>query len=144
MGQNTIKSIGDEFEYEGGKDENMKKSPAKKGEGEEEKKELTPAEKKELEEKREAANTKAKALLGKYVGEHKCLMGFGLFMNIAGMVGEFVTPLFIGWVIDAIVEAGEADKKGIPADVHGKWDEVNTLIWQWMVFNAAGSIMQGL
>ena len=42
-------------------------------------------------------------------------MAFGLIMNLAGMIGEFVTPMFIGWVIDAIV--------------HNDYDKVNTLVW---------------
>jgi hypothetical protein len=42
-------------------------------------------------------------------------MGFGLVLNVCGMVGEFVTPLFIGMVIDAI------DNK--------LYDKVNTLVW---------------
>jgi hypothetical protein len=50
-----------------------------------------------------------------------------MFMNIVGMVGEFVTPLFIGKVIDAIVDS--------------KWDDVNQLIWIWMVFNGVGSVL---
>jgi len=66
-------------------------------------------------------------MIGGYLTEHRCLFGFGLFMNIAGMIGEFVTPLFIGMVIDAIVAKD--------------WDRVNTLIWQWMIFNGVGSVM---
>jgi len=89
--------------------------PKKDKDGEEEKKELTPEEKAEKEARAKAAHAKAKELLKSYVGKHKCLMAFGLLMNLAGMVGEFVTPLFIGWVIDAIV--------------HSDYDKVNTLVW---------------
>jgi len=49
------------------------------------------------------ASDKAKELLWGYIGESKCLMFFGLFLNLLGMIGEFASPLFIGWVIDAIV-----------------------------------------
>jgi ABC-type bacteriocin/lantibiotic exporter with double-glycine peptidase domain len=120
----------DDLQFEGGETKKGEdaKSPAKKVE--EEKKELTPEEKAAKAQKDALAQAKARQLLKGYVGEHCCLFAFAMTMNIAGMIGEFVTPLFIGWVIDDIVKR--------------KWDDVDTLVWQWMVFNAAGSIMQGL
>jgi len=89
--------------------------PKKGKDGEEEKKELTPEEKAEKAALAKLAKAKAKELLGGYIGKHKSLMIFGLLMNLAGMVGEFVTPLFIGWVIDAIVNSD--------------YDKVNTYVW---------------
>ena len=101
-------------------------APKKDGAGKEEKKELTPEEKAEKAARDSAAHAKAGELLKSYIGKHKCLMGFGLVLNLAGMVGEFVTPLFIGKVVDAIVLK--------------EYDHVNTLVWQWMVFNAVSNI----
>jgi hypothetical protein len=54
----------------------------------------------------------------------------GFALNILGMVGEFVSPLFIGWVVDAIVAAEPA--------------EVRRLIIWWMIFNTAGAVFAGM
>jgi hypothetical protein len=66
------------------------------------KKVLTAEEKKAKKVRDELSNAKAKELLGQYIKKYRCLMFFGFFFNVTGMVGEFVTPLFIGKVIDAI------------------------------------------
>ena len=95
---------------------------ATKGGSEEKKVELTPEEKAEKAERNRIAQAKAKELLGGYVGRHKTLLGAGLFLNLIALVGEFVTPLFIGKVIDAIVKAD--------------YDEVDNLVIWWMIFNA--------
>jgi len=50
------------------------------------------------------ANDEASRLLGSYVRKYKWLLSLGVFLNVLGMVGEFISPLFIGWVIDAIVD----------------------------------------
>ena len=46
-----------------------------------------------------------------------------------GMVGEFVTPLFIGYIIDAIIELD--------------YDQVNEYVIIWCCFNVFGSFIQG-
>ena len=85
---------------------------------------------KEKAKKAEEANAKAKELLFGYIGQFKCLMIAGFALNILGMVGEFVSPLFIGWVVDAIVAAEPA--------------EVRRLIIWWMIFNTAGAFFAGM
>ena len=92
----------DTDEYlEGG--EKDKKSPTKASE----EVKLTPeeeeAKKAEKKEKDAKASAKAKELLYGYIRRFRVLMFFGFILNILGMVGEFVSPLFIGWVVDAIV-----------------------------------------
>jgi len=76
------------------------------------------------------ASAKAKELLFGYIGQFKGLMTAGFVLNILGMVGEFVSPLFIGWVVDAIVAS---DAK-----------EVRRLIVWWMIFNTAGAFFAGM
>ena len=73
---------------------------------------------------------KSKEILGTYVKKFKCLMGLGLLFNILGLVGEFVNPLFIGLVIDAIVKKD--------------FKEVNFLTILWLVLNTAGSLFSGI
>jgi len=57
-------------------------------------------------------------------------MIFGFFLNILGMIGEFLSPLFIGWVIDAIVN------NDLP--------EVKNIIMWWMITNTLGAIFAGI
>jgi ABC-type bacteriocin/lantibiotic exporter with double-glycine peptidase domain len=102
--------------YEGGK---KLGTPNKKGESEV--KELTPEEKEAKRIADEKASAKAKEILKSYVKKHKWLMFFGFVTNIAGMVGEFVSPLFIGWVVDAVTKRDFA--------------EVRKIIILWMIFN---------
>jgi len=92
--------------------------------------ELTEEEKKIKKEKEEAANKKAKEILFGYLKQYKCLMYLGFLLNILGMVGEFVTPAYIGFVIDAITAKD--------------FDKVNTLVIQWLIINGAGAILSGL
>jgi len=129
VGQQDEKDV-DAGQYEGGVEAEKGKSAA----GAEEKKELTPeeeaAEKAEKAEKNAIANAKAKELLFGYIGQFKCLMIAGFVLNILGMVGEFVSPLFIGWVVDAIVASEPA--------------EVRRLIVWWMIFNTAGAFFAGM
>ena len=94
----------------------------KAGKAEETKEELSPEEKAAKAEKNKLAQAKAKELLTGYATRHRTLLGAGLFMNLIALVGEFVTPLFIGKVIDAIVKAD--------------YVEVNKLVIWWMIFNA--------
>jgi hypothetical protein len=49
-------------------------------------------------------------------------MIFGLILNLLGMVGEFLSPWFIGRVIDEITAAN--------------YDEVTRLTIVWMIFNS--------
>ena len=118
-------------QYEGGAEAEKGKEKSAAGE---EKKEQTPeeeaAEKAEKAAKLAVANAKAKELLFGYIGQFKCLMIAGFALNILGMVGEFVSPLFIGWVVDAIVAAESA--------------EVRRLIIWWMIFNTAGAFFAGM
>jgi len=120
----------DAGQYEGGAEAVKGKSVA----AAEEKKELTPeeeaAEKAEKAAKLAIASAKAKELLFGYIGQFKGLMIAGFILNILGMVGEFVSPLFIGWVVDAIVATDSA--------------EVRRLIIWWMIFNSAGAFFAGL
>jgi len=125
VGQQDEKDV-DAGQYEGGAEAEKGKSVA----GAEEKKELTDEEKEEVKVKAEKANKKAKELLFGYIGQFKCLMIAGFALNILGMVGEFVSPLFIGWVVDAIVAAEPA--------------EVRRLIIWWMIFNTAGAFFAGM
>ena len=57
-------------------------------------------------------------------------MILGFVLSIFGMVGEFISPLYIGWVIDAITSSDMA--------------EVKHLILWWMIFNTSGAIFAGL
>lgn len=57
-------------------------------------------------------------------------MSLGLLFNILGMVGEFASPLFIGLVIDAIVNEN--------------FDEVKFLTIMWMIINTAGALFAGI
>lgn len=132
VGEQDEKDV-DAGQYEGGAEAEKGKAAADAGE----KKELTPeekaaekAEKAKLDEKNKIANAKAKELLFGYIGQFKCLMIAGFALNILGMVGEFVSPLFIGWVVDAIVAAEPA--------------EVRRLIIWWMIFNTAGAFFAGM
>lgn len=47
-------------------------------------------------------------------------------MNVLGMVGTVVTPLFIGMVIDAIIAEDR--------------DKVKTITILWMIFNLTGAL----
>lgn len=38
-----------------------------------------------------------------YTGNIKCLMFLGFLFSLLGLVGQLLTPLFIGWITDAIV-----------------------------------------
>ena len=78
----------------------------------------------------EAANKKAKELLGMYISKYKGLMLLGLFLNILGMVGEFISPLFIGWVIDAIVKKD--------------FKEVQNLVVWWLIINSSSAVFAGI
>ena len=112
-----------EEEFEGGVEE-------KKNDGKEQVKELTPEQKAEKKKKDELSQAKAKELLYGYIKRFKCLMFFGFFLNILGMIGEFVSPLFIGWVVDAIVSSDQ--------------EQVRRLIMWWMIVNSAGAAFAGL
>ena len=100
---NKVNSV-EPDKFEGGKKETPKRkgegTPKKKGEIEE--KILTPEEKIAKEELDARAAKKSKEILVGYVKKHKWLMFFGFVTNLFGMVGEFVSPLMIGWVVDAI------------------------------------------
>lgn len=112
-----------DFQYEGGdmfKDE----------QGAKKKEEPTAEELAEAKKKLEIASAKAKELLWGYIGDSKCLMAAGLFLNLLGMVGEFASPLFIGLVVDAIVAKNQ--------------DDVKRLIMWWMVVNTAGAFFAGV
>jgi len=87
------------------------------------------AQKKEKSDRAIRANEKAKELLMGYIKTFKCLLIIGLAFNLLGMVGEFASPLFIGWVIDAIVDSD--------------FDRVTELIIWWMIINTSGAIFGG-
>lgn len=65
-----------------------------------------------------------------YLKQYRGLMYLGFLFNILGMVGEFVTPAYIGFVIDAITAK--------------KFESVNTLVIQWLIINGCGAILSGL
>ena len=94
---NSFRSMSDSFAFEGGDKETKKGSPEKP-------KELTPEEKEEKKKRDELSKNKAKEMLLGYVKKFKSLMIWGFVLNLLGMVGEFLSPLFIGWVVDAIVQ----------------------------------------
>lgn len=56
-------------------------------------------------------------------------MILGLFLSFSGMIGEFANPLFIGWVIDAIVDRD--------------MEQVKTYVVWWMTFNSVGAVLTG-
>ena len=62
-----------------------------------------------------------------YIAKHKFLMFLGLLTNIAGMIGEFVSPLMIGWVVDAITESDFVRVKEI-------------IVW-WMILNTVSYLI---
>jgi len=90
----------------------------------------TEEEKKAKSEKDEKALAKAKELLFGYVKQYKGLMILGFIFNLLGMVGEYTSPLFIGWVIDAIVR--------------NSLEEVRDLTILWMIVNSCGALFQGI
>lgn len=118
--------------YEGGKpaDITPKKKTEKGAESEEKPKELTPEEKEAKRIKDETTLAQAKKLLSSYIAKHKMLMFFGFLTNLAGMVGEFVSPLFIGWVVDAITESD--------------FKRVKEIIILWMIMNTIGAFFSGV
>jgi hypothetical protein len=83
--------------------------------------ELTEEQKAEAKSKNAAATAKAKELLGVYLVTYKGLLLYGFVLQLAGMVGEFASPLFIGLVIDAIVATD--------------MPRVKTLVVYWLVIN---------
>jgi hypothetical protein len=48
-------------------------------------------------------HAEANRLLRKYMGNIKFLMFLGFLFSVLGLVGQLLTPLFIGWVTDSIV-----------------------------------------
>lgn len=106
-------SAEDSFQHEGGqKDQSDKKAKEP---------ELTPEEKEAEKKRTEIARKKVSEILWSYVKKFKCLLVLGFVFNILGMVGEFASPLFIGLVIDSIVEEDQ--------------DQVVYLIILWMSIN---------
>ena len=71
----------------------------------------------------------AKKMLNGYIKNHCCLFFVGFLFNILGMVGEFVTPLFIGVIIDHIIDKD--------------FDSVTDSVLIWCCFNVGGSLIQG-
>jgi ABC-type bacteriocin/lantibiotic exporter with double-glycine peptidase domain len=86
--------------------------------------ELTPSQIEDKKQKEIEINNKAKSLLWMYIKRYKCLMIFGLLLNLLGLAGQFASPYFIGLVVDAIVLK--------------KMDEVRFLTILWVVINTVG------
>ena len=61
---------------------------------------MTEEEKIEKARKLKIAVAKAKEILKGYIKKHMCLFIVGFILNVVGMIGEYVTPLFIGKIID--------------------------------------------
>lgn len=57
------------------------------------------------------------------------MMIVGLVLSFSGMIGEFANPLFIGWVIDAIVAKD--------------MEQVKIYVVWWMTFNTVGALLTG-
>ena len=60
---------------------------------------------------------------------YRCWILSGVLGNIVGMLGELVSPLFIGMIIDAILKK---DK-----------DEINLLIKIWIIITVSSSVVNG-
>lgn len=92
--------------------------------------EITPEEteqqKGEKKAKDAAAGAKAKEILGGYIKKYKGIMIAGFILQLAGMVGEFASPLFIGMVVDAISNKD--------------MDRVKQLVVYWLIINSVSNI----
>lgn len=76
------------------------------------------------------ANAKAKLMIKDIMRTYRCQLFFGLIGNIGGMAAELVSPLYVGFIIDAIL----AKKK----------EEVERLVIIWMTITVTSSIINGL
>ena len=92
--------------------------------------ELTEEQKAAKKAKFEKANAKAKEMIKGLFQTYKCQIIVGLLGNIFGMTAELVSPLYVGFIIDAIVEK--------------KMEEIDRLVIIWMSITVASSILNGL
>lgn len=100
-----------------------------KGKGEE-KKEKTEEEKKAEKEKNARSNKKAKEMIKDLFMAYRCQIIIGLVGNVVGMAAELTSPLFIGYIIDAIVAKNKED--------------INRLVIIWLIITVSSSIVNGL
>lgn len=98
--------------------------------GEEKEKELTEEEKAAKKEKYAKANAKAKEMIKEIFRTYRCQIILGLLGNIVGMAAELLSPLYVGYIIDAIIKR---DK-----------DQVNNLVIIWMSITVGSSVINGL
>lgn len=73
---------------------------------------------------------KAKVLLGKYVKKFKCQIFLALLLNILGMAQELASPLFIGYIIDAITDRD--------------FERVKRLTMYWLIITIVGGVFNGI
>ena len=76
------------------------------------------------------ANEKAKEILWSYVKKFSNWITYGLILSLFSMVDGFMTPLYIGWIVDAIK--------------NDQYEEVSTLLISWMVIVSIGAIFAGI
>lgn len=98
--------------------------------GEEKEKELTEEEKAAKKEKYAKANAKAKEMIKEIFRTYRGQIILGLLGNIVGMAAELLSPLYVGYIIDAIIKR---DK-----------DQVNNLVIIWMSITVGSSVINGL
>lgn len=98
----TSKKLNPEKNGNSAKDGDKKDGKTKDGKKDE--KELTEEEKKAKAARFVIANAKAKELLKGLAGQFKGMIAAGVVLNILGMGSELASPLFVGYIIDAIIK----------------------------------------
>lgn len=76
------------------------------------------------------ANAKAKEMIKETFTTYRCQIILGLLGNVIGMAAELLSPLYVGYIIDAIILR---DK-----------EQVKTLVITWMTITVSSSIINGL
>ena len=106
---------------------------SRKGDGKEDTKEPKLTEEQIAANKKEKfakSNAKAKEMIRELFETYKCQIIVGLLGNVIGMTAELVSPLYVGYIIDAIVAK--------------QTDEIDRLVIIWMSITVASRIVNGL
>ena len=76
--------------------------------------------------KSEEHNAMAGTLLKRIMKKNCGILSLTMLLNIGGMAGELLSPLFIGWVIQAIIAED--------------YERVNRTIIYWVIISSCGSL----
>lgn len=88
--------------------------------------EKTEEQKEEQKKKYEEHNAMAGTLLKKLMKKNCRILSLTMIINICGMAGELLSPLFIGWVIQYIIAED--------------YELVNRTIILWIIISSIGSL----